>query len=331
MAIWFRKNAGDWNGDPSADPSTGTGGYDLTGIGVACVPMGFADNNDSNFNFGGGTFAQSVPSGFTAGWPNAANTGFTSLDPTSVQGDASVGGGGNLNISASPAQGSAYGLAADQQVAGKFYFECELAGGDIFSATAGVGVCIPGALLASITKGEYDGTNSNGGGVCLTGDVLLSLPYSIWVSGTQVNASVFTLTTGDVICVAVTLAPFALTGVEGTGQAGTITTDIVDVTSMTMTLLEGKEYLQTPGDNNLNLRWSDDGGNTFGNPLIQSMGAEGQYNASIVFQNLGLSRDRIFEVSWASDGKSALQGIFLQVDVLDGQSAPVLGNMSYRR
>ena len=315
MAIWIRKNNGNWNNDPSANPTTNTGGYTLTGIGVPVVPFGVADNNGVLFNFGASSFAQTPPSGFTNGWPNAAMSGFTTLDPSTLQGNAGLSDG-NLKVGASPSIGSAYGVAADAQVIGSYYFEGTIDGGDIFSASLGLGVCIPGALLTYITSGEYNGSDPNGGATAITGDYLSSDPVQVWVSGTDVNSNIFTFSNGDVICIAVTLEPFELEGVSGTGNAGTITVETVNITSMTMILLQGKEYYQDTGDNNLNLRWSDDGGNTFGNPLIQNMGNPGQYNASIVYQNLGTSRDRVFELSWSSDGQSALQGIFVEYLVL---------------
>jgi hypothetical protein len=44
------------------------------------------------------------------------------------------------------------------------------------------------------------------------------------------------------------------------------------------------------------LRWSDDGGKTFGNEKWLSVGAVGQYRNRAVAYNLGYSRDRIYDV-----------------------------------
>lgn len=45
------------------------------------------------------------------------------------------------------------------------------------------------------------------------------------------------------------------------------------------------------------LRWSDDGGQSFGNVLEMGVGAVGQYSRRVIWRKLGLARDRVFEVS----------------------------------
>lgn len=67
----------------------------------------------------------------------------------------------------------------------------------------------------------------------------------------------------------------------------------------------------------LQLRWSDDRGRTFGNPIYASMGATGEYLTSIQFQRLGLARDRVLSLSWDAPVDTALQGAFLIVDKSD--------------
>lgn len=61
----------------------------------------------------------------------------------------------------------------------------------------------------------------------------------------------------------------------------------------------------------LTLRYSDTKGASWGNPIQQSMGSAGQYLTSIQFQRLGLARDRIFEISFSGDFKTALNGAFV--------------------
>lgn len=61
----------------------------------------------------------------------------------------------------------------------------------------------------------------------------------------------------------------------------------------------------------VSLRWSDDGGQTWGNAVQQSMGSSGQYLISPQWQRLGMSRDRIYELSWDAPCKTALNGGFL--------------------
>jgi len=74
--VWFRKTpAGDWNGDPTGNPATNTGGATLTGavsggLGVTPTCTFVGDNTETcTANFGASAFSGAVPSGFTAGWP----------------------------------------------------------------------------------------------------------------------------------------------------------------------------------------------------------------------------------------------------------------------
>jgi hypothetical protein len=70
-AFWLRKNGGNWNGDPAADPATNTNGRSVPNWARPHAPAwGTNGNGDSaTFNFGASAFAYTVPSGFTAGWP----------------------------------------------------------------------------------------------------------------------------------------------------------------------------------------------------------------------------------------------------------------------
>ena len=45
------------------------------------------------------------------------------------------------------------------------------------------------------------------------------------------------------------------------------------------------------------LRWSDDGGRTFGEEHIASLGEPGEYVKRVAFRRLGLSRDRVYELA----------------------------------
>jgi hypothetical protein len=71
--VWFRiAPSGDWNGDPSADPKTNTGGVSFSSYSSgACSPC-FGWYNvigSAVLNAGNAPFIGAVPSGFTAGWP----------------------------------------------------------------------------------------------------------------------------------------------------------------------------------------------------------------------------------------------------------------------
>lgn len=59
------------------------------------------------------------------------------------------------------------------------------------------------------------------------------------------------------------------------------------------------------------LRWSDDGGRTFGNAMPQSLGALGLFKTDIQWNRLGMGRDRVFELSWSVPTKTALNGAYL--------------------
>ena len=56
------------------------------------------------------------------------------------------------------------------------------------------------------------------------------------------------------------------------------------------------------------LRYSDDRGKTWGNPIEGSLGDTGEYDTSILFPQLGLGRTRVFEVFWSAAIFTALNG-----------------------
>lgn len=69
-----------------------------------------------------------------------------------------------------------------------------------------------------------------------------------------------------------------------------------------------------PGDNPIvSLRWSDDRGATFGDAVTMPLGMVGQYNTSIQWWGLGMARDRVFEISWSSPVRTALNGAWLEM------------------
>lgn len=59
------------------------------------------------------------------------------------------------------------------------------------------------------------------------------------------------------------------------------------------------------------LRYSDTRGASWSEPLTQSMGATGQYETQIMWNRLGMARDRVFELSWSVPAKTALNGAFI--------------------
>lgn len=58
----------------------------------------------------------------------------------------------------------------------------------------------------------------------------------------------------------------------------------------------------------LYLRWSDTRGKSFGEPVEQPLGFEGEYLRQPQWRNLGLARDRVFELFWSSPFEYVLQG-----------------------
>lgn len=71
------------------------------------------------------------------------------------------------------------------------------------------------------------------------------------------------------------------------------------------------------GEQFMSLRWSDSGGAAWGNPVKLSLGSTGSYNAAPSVRNLGMARDRVFELFWDFPYETALQGAFIQKTVAE--------------
>lgn len=67
----------------------------------------------------------------------------------------------------------------------------------------------------------------------------------------------------------------------------------------------------------LNMRYSDDRGQTWSDPVIKSLGGIGEYYVSPQFQRLGMARDRVYELFWTANVKTALNGAYLEVEASD--------------
>jgi hypothetical protein len=61
----------------------------------------------------------------------------------------------------------------------------------------------------------------------------------------------------------------------------------------------------------ISLRWSDTRGQTWGDPVRQSLGATGQYLTQPTWPRLGMARDRVFELFWDAPGGYAVQSAFI--------------------
>lgn len=62
----------------------------------------------------------------------------------------------------------------------------------------------------------------------------------------------------------------------------------------------------------VSLRWSDDRGRTYGNALEQNLGEQGDYLAQPSWNRLGMSRGRVYELSWSTPTVTALNGAWVE-------------------
>ncbi|WP_315809453.1 hypothetical protein [Pseudomonas sp. C9-3] len=67
-------------------------------------------------------------------------------------------------------------------------------------------------------------------------------------------------------------------------------------------------------DGELRLRWSDTAGRSWGTSVSQSFGTRGDFLKTPTFRRLGLGRDRVFELSWMANTKTALNGAFIRTE-----------------
>jgi hypothetical protein len=58
------------------------------------------------------------------------------------------------------------------------------------------------------------------------------------------------------------------------------------------------------------LRWSDDAGQTWGQPVVQTV--NGATNGQYSWRRLGMARDRVYEISWTAEGQTALNGAWIE-------------------
>jgi hypothetical protein len=65
----------------------------------------------------------------------------------------------------------------------------------------------------------------------------------------------------------------------------------------------------------MSLRSSDDRGASFGNKVMQNLGSAGEYNTTVTWWNLGMARDKIFELSGSSPQQFSLLGVFVEYEL----------------
>lgn len=85
LRIWCRLDAGNWNNSPTANPSTNTGGLDITGVTTPLYlhiwEQSFAAGH-ATVNAGDNAFVQTVPSGFTPWDQPGASGSFDTTEAT---------------------------------------------------------------------------------------------------------------------------------------------------------------------------------------------------------------------------------------------------------
>lgn len=64
----------------------------------------------------------------------------------------------------------------------------------------------------------------------------------------------------------------------------------------------------------LNMRYSDDAGHTWSDPRQTSLGKVGEYLTTPQFQQLGMTRDRVYELFWSAPMKTALLAAYLDAE-----------------
>jgi hypothetical protein len=68
----------------------------------------------------------------------------------------------------------------------------------------------------------------------------------------------------------------------------------------------------------ISLRISRDRGASWGNAVMQPMGAQGLYLTKPTWYRLGYMWDAVFELSWSTPMKTALNDAFIEVEKHDG-------------
>jgi hypothetical protein len=64
----------------------------------------------------------------------------------------------------------------------------------------------------------------------------------------------------------------------------------------------------------VSLRWSDDGGFSWGQPVMQDLGVRGDYRRTPTWRRTGLGRRRVFELSWSHAGETVLNGAYVDME-----------------
>lgn len=112
--------------------------------------------------------------------------------------------------------------------------------------------------------------------------------------------------------------PPVITGIDpATGQAMPPDGRLITVNNFKAYIETGEAHLENDLDNPpvCWLKWSYDNGKTWGNPVMQSMGTEGQYLTQPLWTRLGQGRYIVFELGLSMNTKYALNGAFVDLSV----------------
>lgn len=101
-------------------------------------------------------------------------------------------------------------------------------------------------------------------------------------------------------------------GVEATAQVGELR---IPHNQLTIKELDLIQPMVTDGNRRVSLRYSDDGGANWSNPINQTIGNIGEYETDVQWRRLGYARSRVIELSWSNEFTTALTGVFVQVEV----------------
>jgi len=91
--------------------------------------------------------------------------------------------------------------------------------------------------------------------------------------------------------------------------------EMVRVTHWSLTIDMQCGTTQDPNaDPQLNMRYSDDRGQTWSDPVMAPLGQLGHYETSPKFQRLGMARDRVYELFWTENMMTAINGVYLEAE-----------------
>lgn len=74
------------------------------------------------------------------------------------------------------------------------------------------------------------------------------------------------------------------------------------------TMTGGSPAYPVPFGPKISLRWSDDRGKNWSNPILKDIGATGEYNRSVLQTRMGIGRNRVYETFWDCNCFTAVNG-----------------------